>query len=340
MSFIPPLSLVGVSASIFLGILYLSKGRLVSPGNSYLGLFFLLLAVRLGKLAVQSYASVSVNTAYFNLMHAAFLALGPSLLLYVRGYVSAPPIRTAQALPHFIPSALFLVGAYGARGFLGEEIWSYIYWFTLMHPLAYAGGAGLRMLRSRNETRTTRSQIIWLASLISGVVIIAGMNILYYFIDFPFYVVTAVLLLVTVYLVSYLSFTRRGNLVLGKIDMKYGNQNLSTESVDRIWNELVQSLVERRLYLDTQLTLASLSEKLHHPTHIISRVVNEKAGRSFPDYINSLRIGHARQTLNEEPEKKIIAVALESGFHSLSAFNRAFRKHTGANPSSYRKKNT
>ena len=56
----------------------------------------------------------------------------------------------------------------------------------------------------------------------------------------------------------------------------------------------------------------------------------------FNSYINSLRIGRAQQKITQEADKKILAIALECGFTSLSTFNQAFKKNTGLNPSEYR----
>ena len=92
------------------------------------------------------------------------------------------------------------------------------------------------------------------------------------------------------------------------------------------------------MYLNDRLRLSDVSETLKIPAHVISRAINEIGGKNFPQYINELRIEKAKEKLIRESDKKVIAVAYESGFRSLSAFNRAFKKNAGINPSEYRLK--
>ncbi|MCP4135806.1 MAG: helix-turn-helix transcriptional regulator [bacterium] len=69
----------------------------------------------------------------------------------------------------------------------------------------------------------------------------------------------------------------------------------------------------------------------------LSTLFNAYTGKKINDYINGLRIKDAIQQLGSS-EKKIIDVAFDSGFESLSTFIRAFRNETGKTPSQYREK--
>lgn len=87
------------------------------------------------------------------------------------------------------------------------------------------------------------------------------------------------------------------------------------------------------------LTMNKLARKLSLPVNTLSQVINQNAGEKFRDFINSFRIKRARQVMPAETGKgfSIASTAFECGFNSLSAFNRAFRKHTGMTPSEYLK---
>lgn len=100
-------------------------------------------------------------------------------------------------------------------------------------------------------------------------------------------------------------------------------------------------LFERdRLFTDRQLTLESLAIAVGTSPHFLSRVVNERTGRTVPDYINAHRVQEAQRLLCEPTEAgtSISAIAERVGFGSRSAFNASFRKHAGTTPGEFRRK--
>jgi AraC-like DNA-binding protein len=65
--------------------------------------------------------------------------------------------------------------------------------------------------------------------------------------------------------------------------------------------------------------------------HYFKRVT----GRTLTDFINEVRIGHARKLLLES-DKTIAEIAYASGYESLSNFNRRFNNMTGVSPKAFR----
>ena len=59
-------------------------------------------------------------------------------------------------------------------------------------------------------------------------------------------------------------------------------------------------------------------------------------GTTFYDYVNALRI-HKKSVplMQEHPEYAFDYIARQSGFNSLSTFQRAFRKYTGTTPGKF-----
>ena len=54
---------------------------------------------------------------------------------------------------------------------------------------------------------------------------------------------------------------------------------------------------------------------------------------SFSDYINNLRVEHAKTLLSQNTENtKILTIATRSGFSSEQSFYRNFNKFTGMKP--------
>lgn len=70
----------------------------------------------------------------------------------------------------------------------------------------------------------------------------------------------------------------------------------------------------------------------------LSRVFYEVMGKSFRDKRAEIRLTRASELLATS-KSKVVEVALESGFKSLSSFNLIFTRHFGISPGRWRKKN-
>mgnify|MGYP000162098806 CR=1 FL=1 len=100
-------------------------------------------------------------------------------------------------------------------------------------------------------------------------------------------------------------------------------------------NKLDNLVNEEKIYIDPNLTIPRLAEKMQIQPYLLSQIINAQFDKSFPDYINSYRIEDAKKLL-EESSLKISSIASDCGFNSLSSFNLAFKKHTDKTPSQYR----
>jgi len=99
---------------------------------------------------------------------------------------------------------------------------------------------------------------------------------------------------------------------------------------------ILDKAMEEKLYLDPELSLPMLSEKLDIPVHHLSRVINEK-GMNFYEYINRYRFEFAKEMIKTVDDPVNIArVAFDSGFNSLSAFNAVFRKFGDMTPTEWK----
>ena len=121
---------------------------------------------------------------------------------------------------------------------------------------------------------------------------------------------------------------------------KYKTSTLLPETVDQVLPKLTRLMEEEKVFLEPDLSLQKLSQRLHVHYNHLSRIINEQMGKSFNDYINSYRIEEARKKLADpvESQKTILEIAYDTGFYSKSVFNTAFKKFTGLTPSQYKKK--
>ncbi len=98
--------------------------------------------------------------------------------------------------------------------------------------------------------------------------------------------------------------------------------------------ELERIVEDRKLYLNSGLTLCELAKIMGSNRTYVSNYLSMVRGQTFYDYINQLRIEKASLPMMEEhPEYTLEYVAEQSGFGSISTFRRAFVKQTGHLPS-------
>lgn len=95
---------------------------------------------------------------------------------------------------------------------------------------------------------------------------------------------------------------------------------------------------EKKIYLEDDLSLQSLGRQLSLRPDQLSQVVNDSYGMNFNRFLNYHRIQEAIRILKEDPDAKIIHVAMRCGFNSKSSFNESFRRETGTTPTEYFKK--
>lgn len=119
---------------------------------------------------------------------------------------------------------------------------------------------------------------------------------------------------------------------------KYKKSTLSAAQKSAIIEKLDKLLSETKFYLRDDTSLSKLAEQLHTTTHHLSQVLNESKGISFQELISQHRIREARLLLKDPDQKdsKVESIATMVGYNSKSAFNTAFKRHTGLTPSEYR----
>ena len=120
---------------------------------------------------------------------------------------------------------------------------------------------------------------------------------------------------------------------------KYAGLVLKETDVAQYITRIKNYMDTDKPYLDADLTLQQLASSLEIPSHHLSRVVNEKFGYHFFDFINHYRVEEVKIKISDPKFQNysFLGVAYECGFNSKSAFNRVFKKTTGLTPSEYQK---
>ena len=90
-------------------------------------------------------------------------------------------------------------------------------------------------------------------------------------------------------------------------------------------------------HLSDNFSLSEMARVLHYNSSYLSRAFKSECGEGINEYINRMRIEHARKLLLES-DLKVYEVAEAVGFRDLRYFARQFYAFVGENPSTYRKK--
>jgi len=107
------------------------------------------------------------------------------------------------------------------------------------------------------------------------------------------------------------------------------------------WQDIVQMMknwIDESLEDDTENTrvLAQMTERLGYSYSYASKKFHEIEGTPFREYISNRRAEQAAANLAASREK-IIDIALRCGYSSQETFTRAFKRHYGITPGTYRK---
>lgn len=118
---------------------------------------------------------------------------------------------------------------------------------------------------------------------------------------------------------------------------KYASLKISDQQSENICCRITSHMHNKKPFIQAEYSLSDLSGELNIPANVLSMIINSRMNKSFPDYINSLRIEEAILLLNDKQKSKLTieAIAYDCGFNNRTSFYDAFKKHTGKLPSVY-----
>lgn len=120
------------------------------------------------------------------------------------------------------------------------------------------------------------------------------------------------------------------------------NMNLFASARPYKQKEYINKFNDVMDYIDAHymedFTLDSVASAIGFSKYHFSRLFKQYTGFSFCAYICHRRIKVAEELL-EQPDLSITEIAMQSGFPSISTFNRVFRQQKNCSPSEYREKN-
>lgn len=118
---------------------------------------------------------------------------------------------------------------------------------------------------------------------------------------------------------------------------KYRTSGITDNKSKQLYNEFLEFMKSTKVYLDPDITLNQLAEKMGITRHHLSEVINREEHSNFYSLINSYRIDEFIEAVegNLYPDYTILAIAMECGFKSSSAFYSNFKKVKGVTPAQF-----
>nr|WP_321235290.1 AraC family transcriptional regulator [uncultured Psychroserpens sp.] len=123
-------------------------------------------------------------------------------------------------------------------------------------------------------------------------------------------------------------------------EKKDANVKMSVSNENPYFKKMISFFEEDKLYIDSKLSRNDVAEKLGISVGYFSQIINTVSDKKFSDYLNFYRVEEVKKMmLNDEFKNyNLLAIGLEAGFNSKTAFYNGFKKETGYTPSEYKKR--
>lgn len=311
--------------------------------NVYFAIFLIVVGLQLTlKVITKTWMMQNIILVYLISYKLPYL-VGPLLYLYIRARKESGFRKRdlLHLIPFVVSTAITVLAVYAKTGSL-----------FYVHPYTHAALQLIALLTYgylSMELGNSRLKNFIKSVIIAEVIIVIAFAVMVVFYGrFPDVKLLFIVLTLLIYWISYKAISEPDFFL--EIDKtavrqfglqrarKYAHSSLKPQEATRIEQALYQIMYNEKLFTDSDLTIDILSSKLSTSRHHLSQVLNGRLNKSYIDFICELRLEEAKRRLSEQSSFRftIAAIALDSGFRSVSSFNEVFKKHYGLTPSKFR----
>lgn len=285
----------------------------------------------------------------------------PLFFLYVRSLILREVNFKKQAF-HFVPFILFVLCLVPFYMQSGDYKVDYLISAWQSTPVLHRVVSGLIILQEliyivlslrllvkhSKKVKSVYSSIEkynlhWIRSLIISYILVTGLFFVLRFINTPIKPIHVgpIVIVVYIYVLGYMGV--RQPEIFSELDdprfaKKYLKSGLDTKKADDYLSKLIRVMEVDRLFIESNLTLHKLANKMSISPNHLSQLLNERLNQSFFDFVNSHRVEEAKKMLRNPASNNLtmLAIAYEVGFSSKSTFNSVFKKYVNMTPSKYK----
>ncbi|MDP2302215.1 MAG: helix-turn-helix domain-containing protein [Ignavibacteria bacterium] len=370
--------LLGAVQAFFFGVLLLDRGKNRLPPKLLL-LFFSIIGFVLIEHYLFQRKIIFEYPHLLGLTYTFPIILGPILFFYTKSLVNENnAISFRDFLLHAIPFlfvSTFLIYdfyflspqeklIYYEKETQGEtSVFIYIAEFFINFSIPFYSIVSLLLLKKhlkqikQSYSNTKYIDLHWLKIVLICMVFVSFvsvlMGLLSDFLNFISYedgdYLMYITLTVIIYFLGYYGIKQKPILSnenpISQIETtlttkpKYATSSLKDIGKEKLIKRLAESMEDEKPYLNENLTLKELANKLETTPNNLSQIINEKFNKNFYEFINEYRINEVKSLLADPKYShySMLGIAFECGFNSKSTFNSVFKQFTGKTPTEFKK---
>jgi len=351
-------SSIAVFQALLMALFSIQNKKSPRTSNIFLASMLFAFALISGASLYKSITPLETHMKYhrqiFVVGQLAF-CIGPLLYLYVKSLLDLKFFFRKKDWIHFLPVPVAIVSSLAVfpqyHPFL---IWKFpgrIYFSgaVLVQSLAYCV-ASFKIMASNGLTVKSflsyidNSRLEWVRFLVGGYIILWIMQLQIFMawdvLEQPQWCpyVRSLYFLTTFLLFNGLVYIGLKKPELFQQGLKYQYSVLKESDKELYQNKLTGLMSAEKLFLNPSLSLTEIAQKLEVAPRYASQVINESFRQNFHDFVNRFRVEESKRLLSlQDQNLNILGIALDAGFNSKSAFNTAFKRHTGMTPKEFRK---
>lgn len=149
-------------------------------------------------------------------------------------------------------------------------------------------------------------------------------------------------------LTNFIAFEVDGDLVENEEEIplmrlsngeKYASSSLKGVEELQLYERLRVLVESQALYLDPNLSLKNVADKLNTNTKYLSQVVNNQSEHNFQHFVNTYRVEAVKDMIQDKAHLRLTlyGIARQCGFKNKSTFYKVFKEITGQTPREYLK---
>jgi AraC-like DNA-binding protein len=352
------LSWVGCSGALFAALLMFTKSESSISDKILTGWLSLL--------AIEFLTSgIDYNIYGTPLLSSSFLLFNPAFFIYIRSLTNSNFRLKWIYLLHLAPFICFEVTAYILKepyilsdffdpdstlwfryAFSVASLLSWIMYNTLSIKMVHH-----HRMQLKNEFSTIDryKKLGWLLFVIisyniySMVLVMIGILVILFngHVQIP-YLFNYSALLAMVYILGFYGIRQRmiyQTIYPETLPIPNGKTSATSVRNVQIKEQLLHYFSSEKPYLNPDLNMQLLSERLKIPKYQLTELLNKDLGKNFFQFVNEYRISAVKQMLSDKKNPySIEAIGYECGFNSKSTFFTVFKNLTGMTPLQYREK--